>query len=97
VKGNIASGSFLGDGILATGIVTGNYATNNRFNGIIVNQGSTVTGNTATNNINGFGISVDCPANVTDNTAFNNGFGAPGHPNIQLFGEGCNNTNNVAP
>ena len=37
------------------------------------------------------GIVVDCPSNVTDNTAINN-------PERNLIlGEGCNNTNNVAP
>ena len=37
------------------------------------------------------GISVQCPSNVTDNTAVNNG------TNLFLQGDGCNNTNNVAP
>jgi hypothetical protein len=49
-----------------------------------------VIGNTALNN-SGVGIAVVCPANVTNNTATGNSV------NIQLSGEGCNNTNNVAP
>jgi hypothetical protein len=38
-----------------------------------------------------FGILVECPSNVTNNTAVGNG------TNLQLNGQGCNNTNNVAP
>jgi len=89
VKGNTVSGTFH-NGIQATGTVTGNYATGNGFTGIVVGQGSTVIGNTATDNGES-GISVTCPSNVTDNTAVNNG------TNLVLNGNGCNNTNNVAP
>ena len=84
-----------GSGISATGIVTGNYVAGSNFAGIAVGQGSTVIGNTSVNNPQilgpGIGIRVDCPSNVTDNTAVNNGV------NLFLNGEGCNNTNNVAP
>ena len=89
VKGNTVSGTFH-NGIQATGTVTGNYASGNGFTGIVVGQGSTVIGNTATDNGES-GISVTCPSNVTDNTAVNNG------TNLVLNGNGCNNTNNVAP
>jgi hypothetical protein len=47
---------------------------------------------TATNALDGFGIVVDCPANVIDNTVVNNSA-----RNLVLNGQGCNNTNNVAP
>jgi hypothetical protein len=63
-----------------------------------IGLGSTVIGNTAVNNGSvelpdgGFGITVDCPSNVTDNTAVGNPRG-----NLVLNGSGCNNTNNVAP
>jgi hypothetical protein len=94
VRGNTVDGIFGfpggGIGISATGIVTGNYATNNRIAGIGIGQGSTVIGNTSTHN-GLFGILVDCPSNVTDNTAVNN------NANLMLNGDGCNNTNNVAP
>jgi hypothetical protein len=99
VKGNTVEGfagpSFArgGPGIDATGIVTGNYVSFNET-GIDVGQGSTVIGNTVTNNIVR-GILVSCPSNVTDNTAVNN-FGS-NNVNLVLEGEGCNNTNNVAP
>ena len=89
VKGNTVSGTFH-NGIQATGTVTGNNASGNGFTGIVVGQGSTVIGNTATDNGES-GISVTCPSNVTDNTAVNNG------TNLVLNGNGCNNTNNVAP
>ena len=81
-----------GVGISATGIVTGNYVTASRRAGIEIGPGSTVIGNTASDNIEQ-GISVTCPSNVTDNTAVNTSSGA----NLVLIGEGCNNTNNVAP
>jgi hypothetical protein len=71
--------------------VTGNYVSDSG-EGFGVGQGSTVIGNTASNNL-GFGFVVTCPSNVTDNTAVNNN----GQRNLVLFGEGCNNTNNVAP
>ena len=61
-----------------------------------IGEGSTVIGNTATQNgygsEQGVGIFVECPSNVTDNTAVNN-VGV----NLVLNGTGCNNTNNVAP
>jgi hypothetical protein len=79
-------------GISATGIVTGNYVTGTRATGISIGQGSTVIGNTVTDTFSGDGILVACPSNVTDNTAVNNPAG-----NIVLNGNGCNNTNNVAP
>ena len=80
-------------GIIADGIVRGNTATNN-LGGIHAGAGSTVIGNTATNNSGfgmGFGISADCPSNLTDNTAVNN------HTNLVLNGDGCHNEDNVAP
>lgn len=76
-------------GIEANGTVRGNTAINNS-SGITVGVGSTVIGNTATGNTV-VGIEADCPTNLTDNTAVNNG------TNLLLNGTGCNNTNNVAP
>ena len=94
VRGNTVVGQHnflrLGAGIIATGIVTGNFASRNDF-GIEVGQGSTVIGNTARNN-GEFGIFVDCPSNATDNTAVNNA-----QVNLELNGNGFNNTNNLAP
>jgi hypothetical protein len=90
VKGNIVT-DINSYGIIATGIVTGNIASRNFGPGIFAGQGSTVIGNTAVHNDNE-GISVECPSNVTDNTAINNP-----ERNLILNGEGCNNTNNVAP
>ena len=110
MKGNTVFDTLLGTGISATGIVAGNYVSDNREvgigatgivtgniarghsqrQGIVAGPGSTVIGNTATDN-EMVGIVVDCPSNVTDNTAINN-------PERNLIlGEGCNNTNNVAP
>jgi hypothetical protein len=112
VKGNTATG-FRFTSIDATGTVTGNYVSNydeigievgpgstvidnnvsgNGFIGFQVAAGSTVIGNTATSvGTGGFGILVTCPSNVIDNTS-------TGHsPNLILNGEGCNNSNNVAP
>jgi hypothetical protein len=87
VKGNTVGG--FGTGISATGTVTGNYAVENGT-GIKIGQGSTVIGNTATNNTQ-FGIVADCPSNLTDNTAVNNG------TNLVLNGDGCHSEDNVAP
>jgi hypothetical protein len=97
VRGNTVSIASAPDGsvgISATGIVTGNYAFGNRSMGMAVGQGSTVIGNTVTDTfgIFGIGLSVACPSNVTDNTVVNNAGG-----NLVLNGNGCNNTNNVAP
>jgi len=70
-------------GIGATGIVTGNYVIG-APRAIVVGEGRTVIGNT----VQSFGrIIVSCPSNVTDNTA----------RSFELDGEGCTNTNNVAP
>jgi hypothetical protein len=91
VKGNIAKGfSGLGTGIGATGTVTGNYASGVVV-GITVGQGSTVIGNTATDNAD-FGLLVTCPSNLTDNTAVNNR-----NINLSLEGEGCHSEDNLAP
>jgi hypothetical protein len=90
------AGPGTGLGIQATGIVTGNYISGNRATGMLIGEGSSVIGNTATQNgygsEPGVGISVECPSNVTDNTVVNN-VGM----NLVLNGTGCNNTNNVAP
>jgi hypothetical protein len=88
VRGNTVL--FKGDGILATGTITGNYASGIARTAIQAGQGSTVIGNTATGP-GAFGISVDCPSNVTDNTAVGSS------ANLVLNGQGCNDTNNVAP
>ena len=82
----------LAGGIRATGTLTGNYVTDNAA-GMVIGRGSTVIGNTATDNRQ-FGFLVTCPSNVTDNTAVNN-------PDGNLVPEtsqgSCNITNNVAP
>jgi hypothetical protein len=83
-----------GFGMAATGVVTGNDVYHNQ-RGIGVGEGSTVIGNTVTNNNNG-GLFVSCPSNVTTNTVVNNGHFFPGG-NLVLGGDGCTNTNNVAP
>jgi hypothetical protein len=97
VKGNTVIGIFgigpgRGNGITATGIVTGNSVTGYRGIGLDIGQGSTVIGNTAVGAPGNVGIAVSCPSNVTDNTAVNNA-----EVNLELNGDGCNNTNNVAP
>jgi hypothetical protein len=94
VRGNtvvgVAGPLAFGVGISATGIITGNYVTGSRFAEYQIGQGSTVIGNTALNP--GFpepsGFLVSCPSNVTDNTT---------NSRLVLNGDGCNNTNNVAP
>jgi hypothetical protein len=81
--------SIPGIGILARGTVTGNNVSNSGA-GFDIFAGSTVIGNTASGN-GSIGFSVECPSNVTDNTAVGNPI------NLSLVFEGCNNTNNVAP
>jgi hypothetical protein len=95
VRGNTVLFSGLGFsplrvGILATGTITGNHASGTPGTAIQAGQGSTVIGNTAPGP-GAVGISVDCPSNVTDNTAVGSS------TNLVLNGQGCNNTNNVAP
>ena len=87
VTDNFVSG--FGIGIFAGGTVRGNVAINNSV-GIEVGAGSTVIGNSATGNTKA-GIQADCPSNLTDNTAANNG------KNLVLNGDGCHNEDNVAP
>jgi hypothetical protein len=105
VRGNtvsIASTMGFGVGIDATGIVSGNYVFDSGSLGITVGQGSTVIGNTVTGIQGGslhppIGLLVACPSNVTNNTLVNNrGLDNTGQ-NLVLNGDGCNNTNNVAP
>jgi hypothetical protein len=59
-----------------------------------IGLGSTVIGNnvTSTGGFPGIGLLVACPSNVTNNTAVNNQ-----GQNLVLNGNGCTNTNNVAP
>jgi hypothetical protein len=87
VTDNYVSGGVVG--IAASGTVRGNTAIGNLV-GIGVSAGSTVIGNTATGNSE-VGIQADCPSNLTDNTAVNNG------KNLVLNGNGCHNEDNVAP
>jgi hypothetical protein len=70
-------------------VVTGNFVVGGRPHGFEIGEGSTVIGNTVTNAEIGF--SVSCPSNLVDNTAVINA------TNLELNGNGCNNTNNVAP
>ena len=96
MKGNIVVGiaAFPGQGIgiSASGIVSGNYVAGTRFADYIIGPGSTVIGNTAVGNPGRrIGIEVSCPSNVTDNTSTGS------KVNLLLDGDGCNNTNNVAP
>jgi hypothetical protein len=86
VKGNIVSDA-VSLGIDATGTVTGNNASSGHF-GMTVGRGSTVIGNTASGDTRA-GISVACPSNVIDNTAFGLPIG------LELSGEGCHNEDNV--
>jgi hypothetical protein len=79
-------------GISATGTLTGNYVTGNAT-GMLIGRGSTVIGNTATDN-RLFGFFVSCPSNVTDNTALNN---PDGNLVLETARGSCNTTNNVAP
>jgi parallel beta-helix repeat protein len=111
VKGNTATDiRFIA--IEATGTVTGNYVSNPGAIGIAAGPGTTVTGNNVSGNDGAIaievatgstvigntatggaptGIAVTCPSNVIDNTS-------TGHSqNLVLNGEGCNNSNNVAP
>jgi hypothetical protein len=90
VTDNYVSGNVGGVGIEASGTVRGNTVIGVQgFPGIVVGAGSTVIGNTATGNT--IGIQADCPSNLTDNTAVNNG------TNLVLNGDGCHNEDNVAP
>jgi parallel beta-helix repeat protein len=91
VTDNYAAGN-RDTGIIATGTVRGNVATDNS-EGIHAGVGSTVIGNTATNNRTqgAVGFLADCPSNLTDNTAVNNG------RNLVLNGDGCHDEDNVAP
>jgi hypothetical protein len=90
VKGNIVSNS--ATGIATNGTVTGNVVIGLTV-GLSAGPGSTVIGNTITN-AEVQGLVVSCPSNVTDNTSVNN---VPNGMNLVLNGEGCSNTNNVAP
>lgn len=77
-------------GISASGVITNNYVNSVPGDGIVVGAGSTVIGNTSTNN-GGAGISASCPTNLVDNTAVGNG------QNLVLNGKGCINKDNVVP
>ena len=79
-------------GISATGTLTGNYVTGNAT-GMLIGRGSTVIGNTATDN-RLFGFFVTCPSNVTYNTAIDN---PDGNLVLETSQGSCNTTNNLAP
>jgi hypothetical protein len=91
VKDNEVSAN--GNGIIATGRVTGNVVLS--LNGTTMEvtfPGSIVIGNTVLPSSQApAGLSVRCPANVTDNLITGN------RQNLVLEGQGCINTNNVAP
>jgi hypothetical protein len=95
IKNNTVVETFFpGTGIVASGIISGNYLSDNRETGMEIGQGSTVIGNTVTNSqgFHGPGIRVACPSNVSNNTAVNNV-----GQNLEMDGNGCTDTNNVAP
>jgi hypothetical protein len=89
VRGNSAVQN-LATGIVATGTVTGNVAFDNFIHGIEADPGSTVIANTVLRNKR-FGLFVQCPSNVTGNTAVDNG------TNLAVSGTGCHIEDNVAP
>jgi len=93
VKGNVVSGMSIGIQSI-TGTITDNYI-ENFTDGILAQAGSTLIGNTVINNIpaTGYttGLVVTCPSNVINNTATGS------TNNLFMIGDGCNNTNNVAP
>lgn len=86
VTGNYAAGNDIG--ISGGRTVSGNTALRNRIGFSVAD--STLIGNTATDNTD-VGLDVNCPSNLTDNTALNNG------KNLVLNGNGCHNEDNVAP
>jgi hypothetical protein len=90
VKDNTVIG--FSTGISGNGLIAGNYVSNsgNAFSIGGSGGGSLVIGNAAT--LSQAGFFVNCPANVTNNTALFNVIS-----NLELGGTGCNNTNNVAP
>jgi hypothetical protein len=98
VKDNQVSVSGRTDGINAAGRVTGNQvSTSSTSTGAamsIFSSGSTVIGN----NVLGV-LTVRCPSNVTDNLSvdFSPAAGTLVGRSPILEGQGCNNTNNVAP
>jgi len=91
VTENYATGNDIGIAI-NTGILSWNTAgaqlEGNRIGMLAIS--ATLIGNTAAFNTD-VGISVDCPANLTDNTAINN------PTNLSLNGTDCHNEDNVAP
>jgi hypothetical protein len=90
VRNNQVFGGGRAGGINASGRVTGNYASSvNGTTMSVLSADSTVIGNTVFGGAQG--LVVTCPSNVTDNTST----GSP--QNLVLSGQGCNNTNNVAP
>ena len=93
VKGNVVSGMNIGIQAI-TGTIADNYV-ENFADGIFAQAGSTLIGNTVINNnpATGYttGLVVTCPSNVINNTATGS------NNNLFMIGDGCNNTNNVAP
>jgi parallel beta-helix repeat protein len=92
VTGNYVIGNS-GLGMSVGGTVSGNEVSFNRSGIDVDTRGSTVIGNTATQNTE-FGIRAQCPANLIDNTAIDNG------KNLETFppnGEGCHIEDNLAP
>jgi hypothetical protein len=89
VRNNTVMG-IVGTGIGANGTVTGNYASSRRDE-FVIGPGSTVIGNTAAPSGANTGFSVDCPANLIDNTSTGNEF------NLVLNGNDCHSEDNLAP
>jgi hypothetical protein len=81
-----------GTGILTGGLVSGNIVEEGKA-GIRVSRASTVIGNEAQHNTD-FGISVECPSNLIDNTAVDNGKNLVTNP---PNGQGCHIEDNLAP
>ena len=89
----MVTGNGVGISVSSDNTVAGNTAIGNLQSGIHVGADSLVSGNTAYNNggkDGGPGLIVVCASNVIDNTA-------SGVPSLQLIGDGCNLSNNLAP
>jgi len=91
VTGNTAIQGDVGISVGNSSTVTGNTASGSGI-GILVREGSTVAGNTASNN-DRFGLVVNCPSNVFDNTVV-----GANEVNLELVSPAaCNVVNNLAP
>lgn len=96
VTNNVVIKNQTGISVREAAVITYNAVEGNTVGVDVTGMGSTVIGNIIDDNSQ-IGLRIQCPSNITDNTAVGNGPKGSNGTNLVLIDPGCRNEGNVAP